>query len=72
MARGSSRKSGSELGLIMLLFEEARYAAEPVGARDRSKSERPSDCRTARDVGRSAPFVEIAGSYKTWMLNGER
>ena len=43
VARGSSRKSGSALGFKIVLFAELRYAAEPVGARDLSRSERPSD-----------------------------
>ena len=54
---------------MMLLFAEVRYAAEPVGARDRRRSDRPSDWRTVREVGRSAPLVERIGSYRTSMLN---
>ncbi len=50
---------------MMLLFAEVRYAAEPVGARDRRRSDRPSDWRTVREVGRSAPLVERIGSYRT-------
>ena len=65
VARGSSRKSGSALGTMMVLFADPRKAADPVGARDRRRSERPSDWRMVRDVGMSAPLVERVGSYKT-------
>jgi hypothetical protein len=50
---------------MILVFAEVRYAAEPVGARDRRRSERPSDWRTVLEVGISAPLVERMGSYRT-------
>lgn len=64
VARGSSLKSGRALGVMMLsLCElEVMNAADPVGARARSKSERPSDFRTVRDAACNAPFLEIMGS----------
>ena len=54
----------------MLLLAELRKAAEPVGARERRRSERPSDCRMAREVGRRAPLFERRGSYRTRILQG--
>lgn len=43
VAFGSSLKSGSEFGARIALFAEPRKAADPVGARDRRRSESPSD-----------------------------
>jgi hypothetical protein len=71
VARGSSRNIGSALGVMMASFCEldVRKAADPVGARERSKSERPSDFLTVRDAASRAPFLEMLGSNRTWMLS---
>ena len=53
---------------MMVLFAELRYAADPVGALNNRRSERPSDLRTVRDAGRSAPLLDRMGSYRTWIL----
>lgn len=71
---GSSRNNGRAFGVMMLsLCElEVRYAADPVGARERSKSDRPFDFLTVRDAACKAPFLEMLGSYRTCMLMNKR
>ena len=50
----------------MLASEEldVRNAADPVGARVRRRSERPSEGRTERAVGMSAPLLDTVWSYR--------
>ena len=48
----------------MLALDPARNAADPVGARVRRRSERPSEGRTEREVGMSAPLLDNVWSYK--------
>ena len=65
VARASSRKSGSALGVWMLAFDPARNAADPVGARVRRRSDRPSEGRTEREEGMSAPLLDKVWSNST-------
>ncbi len=49
----------------MLALEPARNAADPVGARVLRRSERPSEGRTEREEGISAPLVDKVWSNNT-------